>query len=180
MAEAGVLAADVRAELIDGEVYDMSPMNRPHLVSSIRARDAVLAVFSAGFTVTDQLPVRLSAYSEPAPDVAVIEGDIEQYGEDEPWRVVLVIEISDTCLRFDRTTKARLYASAGVPEYWIVDLINRRVEVRTEPAQHAGDGGQAGYARTRIFLADQEISPQCATGARIKFSDLLPKLAKGK
>jgi Uma2 family endonuclease len=180
MGDAGVFGHHPRVELIDGEIYDMSPMNRPHFVGCIRARDALQAALGAGFTVSDQLPIRLDELSEPCPDVAVIEGDVEDYGDDELWRVLLIVEGSDTSLRFDRSVKSSLYARAGIPEYWIVDVVRRRVEVRRDPGENASEASGPGYASIQIFMPGQHISPLAAPGTRVAVDELLPRERKGK
>jgi Uma2 family endonuclease len=130
-----------RLELIQGEVLEMSPMNDPHAQGITLVHYALLRVFPAErFTVRVQCPMRLGADSRPEPDLAVVSGGPrEQTGH--PTSALLIVEISDTTLDFDRSQKALLYARHGIGEYWIVNLAERRVEVRRDPV--TGEDGRA-------------------------------------
>lgn len=124
MAEAGVLSPDDRTELIEGEIVDMPPIGPNHasvvgLLSKLLIRkmddDALVRV---------QLPVRFVPRSEPQPDFALVNPRVDHYREAHPVArdVLLLIEVSDSTLRYDLDTKARLYATHGIEEYWVVDL----------------------------------------------------------
>ena len=130
MAEMG-LFENQRVELIDGEIICMSPQNNPHALA-VSIIDALLhRMLPAEFTVRCQLPLVANESMEPEPDFAVVAGGPESQRE-HPRTALLVIEVADTTLAYDRK-KASLYASVQVPEYWIVDLAKRRVEVRRNP-----------------------------------------------
>ena len=135
MAEVGLLDADARVELIEGEIVEMAPIGDPHIdVSNRLTRLLVLAVGERGI-VSVSNPVRLNAHSEPQPDFAVLRprADYRTRGP-RPDDAMLVVEVSDTTLRRDRGVKRPLYASAGIPEYWIVNLEERYVEIHRSPA----------------------------------------------
>jgi Uma2 family endonuclease len=135
MAEAGVLSPDDRTELIEGEIIDMAPIGTTHAdVVRLLTQRLVRAVGDAG-VISVQLPVRLSTRSEPQPDLAVLKLKAAGYRRSHPSAddVVLLIEVSDTTLRYDLDVKARLYATHGVAEYWVVDLIASRVWRHRKP-----------------------------------------------
>lgn len=128
MAEAGILAPDARVELIDGEVIDMAPMKSRH-AAAVRLLDRrlTLAVGDAAI-VSCQLPLRLSDSSEPEPDLMLLRPRADFYAAQHPGPgdVLLLVEVADTSLDYDRRVKLPLYARHGVPEVWIVDLENRQ------------------------------------------------------
>jgi Uma2 family endonuclease len=129
MAEAGVLSPDDRTELIEGEIIDMAPIGSAHAdVVRLLTQRLLRAVGDAG-VVSVQLPVRLSRRSEPQPDLAVVKTKPAGYRRAHPTAddVLLLIEVSDTTLRYDLDVKARLYATHGIAEYWVVDLVANRV-----------------------------------------------------
>jgi Uma2 family endonuclease len=135
MAEVGVLSPDDRTELIEGEIVDMPPIGSAHAdVVRLLTQRLLAAVADAG-VVSAQLPVRLSRRSEPQPDLAVLRPRAEGYRRAHPTAVdvLLLIEVSDTTLRYDLGRKARLYATHGIAEYWVVDLVAHRVWLHRKP-----------------------------------------------
>ena len=139
MADAGILTSDDRVELIDGEIIDMPPIGQDHAGTVNRLAEALFQAFAGRAIVSTQNPIRLDDLSEPQPDFAVLRRRADFYttgerpGSDD---VLLLIEVADSSLRFDRTVKLPLYARAGIPEVWIVDLRRRVVDVHRAP----GDG----------------------------------------
>ena len=137
MGEAGILSESDRVELIEGELVAMSPVGSRHAgVINKLNRMLVLAVGDRGL-VSVQNPIRLDDRSEPEPDVAVLRPRADDYVEATPGPedVLLVIEVADSSLSYDRTVKAPLYAAHGLPEFWIVDLAGRAIEVHRRPAE---------------------------------------------
>ena len=132
MGEAGILTEDDRVELIGGAIVEMSPIHDPH-VRAVNYLNEFLILRLAGgdVTVSIQNPIRLSDDTEPQPDVAVLRG--RGRGLADAADVLLVIEVADTTRRYDRTVKLPLYAAAGIPEAWLVDLVARTIERHTEP-----------------------------------------------
>jgi len=134
MADADILREDDRVELIYGVIREMSPKNRPHIVAATR----VLRVFEHGLAgragVYFEAPLGIVKLdSEPEPDIVVGDNpDVESYGT-ESFRPLLVIEVADSSLRYDLSLKSELYAGAGIPEYWVVDLPNRVLVVLRDP-----------------------------------------------
>jgi Uma2 family endonuclease len=130
MGEAG-LFQDERVELIDGVIVRMAPSGEPHDSTIERLNELLLPPLVGRARVRIQLAFVASEYSEPQPDVAVVP-------RDEPWpehpgRAALLVEVSASSLRFDRGMKASVYARAGVPEYWVVDVSERTIEVHGAP-----------------------------------------------
>jgi Uma2 family endonuclease len=135
MAEAGILHEDDRVELIEGEIVEMSPIGGRHAKCVIELMRLLVPVVGEEARVSPQNPVRLGDYGEPQPDIAVLRIS-ERYraGElSESEDVLLLVEVSDTSLRYDREIKLPLYARAVVREVWIVDLANEAIERHTEP-----------------------------------------------
>ena len=136
MAEAGVLSPDDRTELIEGEIIDMAPIGSAHAdVVTLLTKHLLRAVGDSA-VVRTQLPVRLSTRSEPQPDVAMVRVKPAGYRSAHPSAgdVLLLIEVSDTTLRYDLGVKARLYATHGIAEYWVVDLVADRVWCHRRPS----------------------------------------------
>jgi Uma2 family endonuclease len=156
-----------RAELIEGEIIEMSPMKTPHAIA-IRLAETVLAkVFGNAYDVRGQLPVDFNETNEPETDIAVVKGNIRDYLESHPKTAELIVEISDSTMNYDRNVKAKLYARNGIQDYWIVDLKKRRVEVCRVPKSDK-------YQEITFFNADDEVSPLAKPNAKIKVSELLP------
>ena len=124
MAEAGILGEDDRVELIDGEIIDMAPIGSGHGSSVMRRTQAIVLAALGRATVSVQNSVRLDRASEPQPDFAILRPRADFYASalPGPADVLLLIEVADSSLRFDRVVKLPLYARAGIPEVWIVDL----------------------------------------------------------
>jgi Uma2 family endonuclease len=173
MADVGIFR-DQRVELIGGEVMDMAPQRDIHAAAVSLAFRAIWGVMGDGFWVRCQLPFRIGQSSEPEPDVSVVPGSERDYiGTGHPTKALLVIEVSDSSLDFDRSDKASLYASAGIAEYWIVNLIDRQVEVNRSPNADTAARFGFSYAERRVFAAGDQIKPLSANGD-IAVSDLLP------
>jgi len=134
MARVGILKPDERVELLDGEIVPMNPIGSPHAWCVTRVTRVFAPLFDRAITRV-QNPLRLGVRSEPEPDVAVLQPDTPEDGHPGPHDVFLVIEVADTSIRTDRGRKRTMYARAGIPEYWIVDLRHDRVEVYRDPAR---------------------------------------------
>jgi Uma2 family endonuclease len=156
MAEVGILDADERVELIDGQILQMVPIGSEHAgVTSSLVQRLVLALAESAF-VTGSMPLRLDAVSELQPDVLVLRPREDRYRRalPDPDDVLLVVEVAKSSLEYDRSVKAPLYAAAGVAELWVVDLVNRRVEIRRRP--HA-DGWQEFETHARGTVAPAAV-----------------------
>jgi hypothetical protein len=120
-----------------------------------------------------QMPFDLTPYSEPLPDVGVVAGDRDQY-TDLPKTGLLVVEVSDTTLSYDRHRKGSLYAAAGFADYWIVNLVDRQLEVYRNPVSDSGEPYGFRYADTTALTPAEVATPLAAPQARIPVADLLP------
>lgn len=173
-ADVGLFGPEERLELIKGEVIcKVSPQGVPHAVS-IRKTEAIFeeAFDDLECAVFTRMPITLPDDSEPEPDVLVVRGSDSDYEENHPTPedVLPVIEVSDSTVRFDRGDKANLYAGAGIPDYWMLNLPQRRLEVRRNPV----DGE---YRTTLIFAEGDTVSSPFAPQASIPVTDLLPSSA---
>ncbi len=137
MAEVGILAPDARVELIDGDIIDMSPPGSLHAATVRRLNGILSRATGDGASVLVQDPVRLSDLSEPQPDLALLRPRDDFYSQHHPGPAdtLLVVEVADTSLRFDRDTKVSLYAVHCIPEMWLVDLRGRRLIRHRAPQQ---------------------------------------------
>jgi Uma2 family endonuclease len=135
MAELGIIGPDERVELVDGRIVPLEPMNPPHASIVARIADALHRRLSGHALIWQQLPIVVTDRSKPLPDVALVRKQADYYGTrlPGPADVIAVVEVSDTRLAFDRGEKLRLYAKAAIPEYWVVDVNARAIEVFREP-----------------------------------------------
>jgi Uma2 family endonuclease len=164
MVELG-LFQDERVELIRGVLVKMSPQLAPHASTIRKLTRLLMARLQGRFELSIQSPLALSDDSEPEPDIAIVPPG--NYDAEHPGTALLVIEVSDTTLRKDRR-KAAIYASAGIGEYWIVNLGARTVEVYTSPE---GDR----YAEARTLHEDDVLQPRAAGDVALAVAEILPK-----
>jgi Uma2 family endonuclease len=146
----GLLAADDRVQLLEGEVVRMAPKGPWHVYAVAEVADQLAATLPAGWHIRRQDPITL-ADSEPEPDVVVTRGTKRRYRNRHPRadEIGLVVEVADATLLVDRHRKAPIYAAAGIAEYWIVNLVDGQVEVNTKP-EPAGRRRAARYAKRRV------------------------------
>ena len=135
MAEAGILTSEDRVELIDGEIIKMSPIGSRHLAHVNRATRLFTLAFGNRVVVSVQNPLQLSNYTEPEPDIVLLKPRSDDYAAKKPVAedALLVVEVAETTLAFDRKIKLPRYAAAGVPEVWIEDLENDSLLVYRDP-----------------------------------------------
>ncbi len=131
---AGGLDPNSRVELVDGEILDMAPQASLHATGVRLAEDALRVAYGNQFDVRAQLPLAIDGCSEPEPDLAVVTGSPRDYRDAHPTTAVLIVEVADSSLQFDRTRKLALYARNGIPDYWILNLIDGMLEVHRDPA----------------------------------------------
>jgi Uma2 family endonuclease len=167
MIAAGLFGPDEHVELIDGEILAVTPNGTLHATAIRLTEDALRAAFGPGFDVRAQLPLACGADSEPQPDIAVVSGTPRLYRDAHPTSALLIVEISDSTLEHDRNRKSRLYARTGIQEYWIVNLIDRRIEVCRHP-------DEASYHSSQCYCSGECILPLAASGAPVAVLDLLP------
>ena len=165
-------ALDAPVELIDGYLVERTDMNPPHVLVTERLRRRLDRLVGQGWFVREDKPVRIPDFDEPRPDLAVMRGDPETYDDHHPGPedVALLVEVSPASLDRDQGSKWLAYARSGIPVYWIVNLVDRRVEVYTDP-------GPAGYGSRVDFPPGQDV-PVVIAGVevgRIAVADLLPR-----
>jgi Uma2 family endonuclease len=161
-------------ELIGGQLIVAEPHGSYH-ASSVGAVDrAVQAALPPGWIARCQLPVALDEDTEPEPDVAVVPGTHADYQRTHPARPVLVIEVADTSLYFDREPRGSVYARASVPDYWIVNVVDHVVELYRDPGPDVSAPYGFRYRSVTTVVAPSVIVPLALPSVRIAVADLLP------
>jgi Uma2 family endonuclease len=163
----GFFHPEERLELVDGVLYEMTPQSSYHLSGLRLAERFLKTLFTQGFDIRTQGPLALGLDSEPEPDVAVVPGKLEDYFSAHPTTAVLIVEVADSSLLHDRKRKKRLYARAGIPEYWLVNLVDGSLEVYRAPE----DGV---YTQSLILRGEDTVSPLERPEGSIRVADLLP------
>ncbi len=174
LVDKGVFEPGERVELIDGLLVVAEPQSSPHYTTIRLVERALTRAFGRGWDVRTQAPIALDDDSEPEPDVAVVRGDFRDYAAAHPADPVLVVEVALASLASDRAHKASLYARAGRPEYWIVNLVDRVLEVRRAPAPEPSAPYGWDYSLMEAFGAGDFVSALAAPAARVAVTDLLP------
>ena len=162
-----------RVELLGGKIMVLSPQNAPHASSVDHVAQVLRNHFGPGFWVRMQLPVDLGQTSEPEPDVSVVQGDPGQFRTAHPTSAVLIVEVSDSRLSYDRRRKGSLYARAGVADYWIVNLVDRQVEVYRAPIADRRQRYGHRYSSRTDLLPPAAVSPLALPQAAVAVTDLL-------
>ncbi|MEM7787137.1 MAG: Uma2 family endonuclease [Bacteroidota bacterium] len=158
----------LRVELIHGHILDkVSPQGSPHSTAVTLALSALQDVFQGGAHVRVQLPLRALNDSEPEPDLAVVPGSPREYAREHPSAALLVVEVAASSLDTDRTQKLAVYAESGVPDYWIVNLRDRVLEVHRDPQGST-------YLSRRVLDGDESIAPLTRSDVPVAVADLLP------
>jgi Uma2 family endonuclease len=160
-------------ELIGGQLMVAEPQGSYHATALGAADDALRAAIPPGWFVRTQMPLALADDSEPEPDVALVQGEREDFRERHPGRPALAIEVADSSLAFDREDKGSLYARAGIEDYWIVNLVDRVVEVYRDPRPDPTAPHGWRYRATERLVPPAVISPLALPGVRVSVSDLL-------
>ena len=172
--ELGVFQPEEKIELLGGELIVAEPKRAPHYTAVVKTARALEAAFGPGWYVRREGPVGLDDDSEPEPDVAVVPGTPEDYSRAHPSRPVLTVEVAESSLALDRQRKGSLYARAGLGDYWVLNLVDRVLEVYREPAADAAALFGWRYTRSEVFPADARVTPLAAPGASVVVSALLP------
>ena len=170
----GAFGFDARLELIEGEIIRKMPQNEPHAWTIQAVTEALRSTFAVGHSVRTQLPLVFGPRSKPEPDAAVIVGSFNDYKSRHPTTAVLVIEVSDSTLAFDGTTKAALYARAGIEDYWIVNLPDNVLEVYRQPAAMTDQPLGHHYRSIIRLTAADTIAPLGAPNTKIALTAFLP------
>ena len=159
---------DTRVELLDGEVVWMSPINDPHAACVKRLNYLFNRRYADQVLVSVQDPIRIEQYDEPQPDLALLRPRSDFYASATPMPadILLLVEVADTTLRTDLGRKARIYASGGVSEYWVVDLNNRVLYVHRAPA-----GGS--YAAREVVGRGQRVEAGFAPDVEVAIEEVI-------
>lgn len=174
MAEIGFFR-EQRVELINGEIVEMAPQGNFHAMVIGLCREVLGQVFSRGFWIRERLPLRFGAAdSEPEPDLSVVDGNPRDYSKGHPSSAVLIIEVCETTLEYDRGLKGNLYAASGIEDYWVVNLKERCVEQFRKPVADTGEPFGWKYADRQIFQPGDSVGLLAAPGALIPVADMLP------
>lgn len=169
MAQAGILSEDDRVELIEGEIVEMSPIGSRHAACIDRIVNFLLNRY-AGRTaiVRVQSPIRLDDFSEPQPDISLLRPREDFYAGEHPTPtdVLLLIEVADTSLEYDRVVKTLLYARANIPEVWLINLKEDEVDVYMQPV---GDS----YQTIQRFKAGESFASRVLPDLTLNVDELL-------
>ena len=166
-----------RVELVEGRIILMAPQYEPHVAAVSLASRAVEEALGAGYWVRRQSPIRLGERSKPEPDIAVVIGSEENYIDSgAPTNPLLVIEVSDATLRLDRGRKAAMYARHGVADYWILNLIDRQLEVHRAPIADPAHRFKFRYSSIVVLRSGEFVVPIAAPSARIEVARMMPRM----
>jgi len=168
----GILDEDDPVELLDGLLLVKEPQHSPHRTAVLLTAKALERAFGEGWFVQTQSPIILDDRSEPEPDVCVVHGSPRDYVTAHPSHPALIVEVAQSGLHLARGRKAVAYARAGIADYWIVNLIDRVLEVCREPRNLARR--RWGYSSIEVLQTDAMVSPLAALDASILVVDLLP------
>lgn len=168
MGEAGIFGEDARLELLEGEIYELSPIGSPHAACVTILHRLLTLKYSDKMIVISQNPIRLNDFSEPQPDIALLRWRDDFYKQEHPTPddILLIIEVADSTVETDRSYKMPLYAKAGIAEMWLVNLPEEQIELFATPAN--------GEYQTNItFKRGDEAQSQTIKDLSIKVSDIL-------
>jgi Uma2 family endonuclease len=164
----------LKTMLIRGEVYTMVFPNPPHDVALGLTDDWLRKVVPPGYHVRNQMGFDIGTNNDPGPDLAVVPGDRRDYSTKTATTAILIIEVAESSLDMDTTTKAELYATANVPDYWVIDLVNRQIIVFRDPAPLPAGLGATAYQNRQTFGPADSVSPLHVPTASVRVADLLP------
>jgi Uma2 family endonuclease len=170
MVQSGILTEDDPVELLEGWLITKMPQNAPHLTITQHTHDVLIRILPPGWFINVQGPITTED-SEPEPDIVVVRGNRLDYMKrlPSPSDIALVVEVSDTTLHRDRTLKLRIYASAGIVAYWILNLVEQQLEVYSDAEQ--------GDYRGRVIYRDSDTVPVVIGGQTVGWigvRELLP------
>jgi Uma2 family endonuclease len=172
--ETGFFPLSDPVELVGGQLIVAEPQGSGHFAAIRAVEEALRAAFGPGWEVRGQGPLALDEESLPEPDVAVVRGSFRDYVAGHPSRPALVVEVSESSLGLDRHHKGSLYARAAIADYWIVNLVDRVLEVRREPDPDPGASFGWRYRSVEVFGCEASVSPVALPGTHVRVVDLLP------
>jgi Uma2 family endonuclease len=172
--EIGVFRPGEPVELLGGELVVSEPQGSAHYTAIGLVEDALRAALGPGWLVRSQGPIALDDESEPEPDIAVTRGGRRDYSRAHPAQPALVVEVAESSLPVDREHKGSLYARAGLDDYWILNLVDRALEVYRTAVQDPSAPFGSCYASREVLGPQSSVTPLVAPHARLVVSDLLP------
>jgi Uma2 family endonuclease len=172
--EIGFFQPDDPIELIGGELLFAEPQGAEHYTAIRRTARALEVAFGPGWDVRTQGPIGLDDESEPEPDVAVVPGNLDDCSREHPARPVLTVEVAVSSLGVDRQHKGSVYARAGLTDYWVLNLVDRVLEVYREPVTDSAAPFGWRYGRAEVLGAEAHVTPLAAPAASIPVARLLP------
>ncbi|HEU4367567.1 MAG TPA: Uma2 family endonuclease [Methylomirabilota bacterium] len=170
----GVFQPGEAIELIGGELVVAEPQGAAHYTAIVKTAKVLETVLGPGWHVRTQGPIGLDDDSAPEPDVAVVPGSPDDYARAHPSRPALAVEVADSSLAADRERKGSLYARAGLSDYWVLNLVDRVLEVYREPTPDATAPFGWRYARVEVLDASARVAALAVPGSSIPVSRLLP------
>jgi Uma2 family endonuclease len=170
----GAFRPGERLELVGGALLVREPQGGPHATAVGLVEDPLRQVFGAGWTVRTHSPIALDEDSEPEPDIAVVPGSRRDHSRSHPSHPVLIVEVAESSLAFDRGEKGSLYARAGIADYWILNLPDRMLEVYRDPETNPDSPYRWHYGSALTLSAGDRVRPLSVPNAEILVADLLP------
>ena len=161
-------------ELMRGEILEMPNQKSGHYAAIDQAAECLLRVLGPGVWIRTQAPLALEGDTEPNPDVSVVVGSRSNYLDQHPTTALLVIEVSDSTLRYDRKAKAGIYAGAGIADYWIINLPDRQIEVYRQPIPDPTGELDFVYHDVRLAKSSEVLNLVAFPEIRIQVAELLP------
>ncbi len=176
LTELGFLQEDDHVELINGELFEMAAKGSPHSVCTGLLCRELDRLIGNQVAVRNQEPITLLDRSEPEPDVVIAEGKLEDYLERHPIHdeALLVIEIADSSLVYDRTIKLATYAESNIPHYWIANVKTQQMECYSQPYQD--QLGEFGYQMRQVVLSSQTVEIPGFPDRTLDLNKIFPKL----
>jgi Uma2 family endonuclease len=167
LGELGFFSPNDRVELIRGELVTMSPKGTKHAVCCTRLIAVLLPLLKNQYSLRCQDPITLPKGSAPEPDLTIVTAQDYIAGHPTPKDILLVIEIADTSLDYDRGVKAILYAEADIAHYWLIDVINARLEAYSQPRQGI-------YTRLEVYLPEDQVCLPLPQVQQFRLDQVLP------
>ena len=174
LTEIGFFHEDDRIELIKGEIIEMAAKGTAHETCISKLLRELVRLLGDAATLRCQSPIVLANKSEPEPDFAIVQNRTDDYlsAHPSPGDVLLVMEVADSSIDYDKNVKIPLYAEAGISDYWIFNLFNNQLEACSEPYQD--NKGKFGYKNRRILLPNQVIALPCFPDLSLDLSRVFP------